>query len=180
LKLPPRPKPAGKSVRQALKAAWYWVKRLERLGELPLVPLVVELVEPLAGRRPPKPAEATLAGTPWLSRHCVNLARDAPAAALDGAVVDVGAEAEALLLPPPQAVARTATPIRGRAMKRARLGRDATGCISVTFGVQLTDMKRLAEEGKSFIRSGAVWGVPSRRGWRLIRISANLVRMSEC
>ena len=155
MKLPPWPRPAGKSLRQALKAVWYWVKRLERPGELPLVPLVVELVEPLAGRRPPKPEEATLAGTPWLSRHCVNLARDAPAA-LDGAVVDVGAEAEALLLPPPQAVARTATPMRGRAMKRARLGRDATGCISVTFGVQLIDMKRLAEEGKSFIRSGAV------------------------
>jgi hypothetical protein len=158
LKLPPRPNPLGRSLRQALNAAEYWLRRLDRLAELP--PVVVELVDPPAPRRP-KPAEATLAGTPWLSRHWVNLARAAgvepdepvePDGAL-GAVVEE-AEEEVLVLPPPHAEASRATPISGRAMKRpARFRREDSRCISVTYGVQTIHMKPLSEMVKSFLRT---------------------------
>jgi hypothetical protein len=99
----------------------------------------------------------------------VNLAREAvavePVEPL-GAVVEVEAEEEVLVLPPPHAVARRATPISGRAMKRpTRLGRETPRCISVTKKVHTTEMKRLREKLKSFLRSlGVLEG--DRSGWR--------------
>jgi hypothetical protein len=181
-----------------LKADWYWVKRPARFGELP--PVVLELVDPPEAPEPPdpgapaeppaprrpKPAEATLDGTPWLSRHCVNLARDAaavdPAGAEDpaGAVVDGEVEEEVLVLPPPHAAASRATPINGRANNSPNLlGREPSRFISVTDGVQTTDMKQLPEKVKSLLRSPH-FEEPGPGGWRPCSISAILVPMFEC
>ena len=96
----------------------------------------------------------------------MNLARDPVAVDPAGAVVEVDAEEEVLVLPPPHAVASAATPISGKAIKSpSLLGREPSRCISVTNGVETTDMKRLAEKVKSFLRSPGPEKARSG-GWR--------------
>lgn len=134
-----RPAPPNR-LRQAWKAAWYWlgmVRRGVELGADPFDP-GAEVVEP-AKREPvprPKPAVATLAGTPWVSRHCVSRARTAaklpPAAAM---VVEV-VEADDLAELPPHPAARPArasiTPIRASGVRRRGPLSDALGTAETT------------------------------------------------
>lgn len=97
-----------------------------RLVDAPTPPVVVELVEL---RRPkPKVCEATLEGTPWLSRHDVYLAKAAVLAALPaGAVVVEDVVADFVL--EPHAAASSATATRERVAKRVKsLRRGASRC----------------------------------------------------
>jgi hypothetical protein len=119
---------------------------LDSVGRV-VVPLVepgVEAVPPAPRRpKPPPKVVASLAGTPWASRHAVNLAREAlpepdvaepdvaePEVAEPGEVVLVGAVAD-LAEPPPQAVARAATASIGAtrisALRARRGGRPVPG-----------------------------------------------------
>jgi hypothetical protein len=93
-------------------------------------PVVVELVEL---RRPkPKDREATLEGTPWLSRHDVYLANRAVLAALPtGAVVVEDVVADFAL--EPHADASSAKATREIVAKRTEfVRRVVSGCGSVT------------------------------------------------
>jgi hypothetical protein len=194
---PPNP-PVGRSLRQAVKAARYWVAMPGRVVGLledgppeafeagppeafeagppeafeagpleepealeapePPEALEAEAFDPDPARRPPNPEDATFAGTPWLSRHWVNLLRAAANAAAppDPATPDpepdpdepeepeepdalepefaaVVVDEEEVLVELPQAAATAARATRQAAKARiTRLRRDSPGLVSIT------------------------------------------------
>lgn len=107
----PKPPPLGRLLRQALKAAEYCEAKpppgpLAPVAALPVVPGEVPVVPAvplgLKPRPAPRKAVAALAGTPWLSRHEVNLALLAePAPAALGAVVLADVVGAAVFVDPP-------------------------------------------------------------------------------
>ncbi len=172
---PPRPNPAppnvGRSLAQAVNAAWYWagiVGRVkppagtEPLGVVVADPPGVVVDEPVPERpRRPNSEPASLAGTPLLSRHEVYFARLA-ATEPEGAVV-VG-DAVVVLELPPQAASRVERARTGRAISAQRMGEGLVRADEwFTIRVNLTDMKVVSEKDKSSIRteSGAPAG-PAR------------------
>jgi hypothetical protein len=159
---PPKPPPPklGRSLAHEVYAAWYCAGIVGRVKLVPdgAEPLGVEVGEPAPGRRPPKRAVASLAGTPWLSRHWVYLAKAAvkeaePRATVVGVGVVVADDVDGLELPP-HAPSRSETARTGSTTIAARMvARRMEWVEGVTGSVNLAEMKSFSESDKSSIRT---------------------------